>query len=202
MKLGLGALLLVLTCALTACGDDDPKRDLDLDKETTSAPSTQPTESESPKQATDDKPVDGKLLRGRNPAKADDEKAVADVWFAYWDELVHSYTTATLDRDRLAELATREGFDGPAGYVSKLQENKYRNVGGAIAGIQSIKMNGNKAEVLSCIRTSLIEFDSSDVAVEPLTPYIQTHEYLEKEGPDWRVTRQTVPAEGEVCEFR
>lgn len=199
------ALALTLALSLGACGDDgddDSSRKVNLDTTPSASPGDEPSkETSSVKEAEGDKPVDGQVQRGLNPAKSGEEKAVAEAWFAFWAEITRSYTTVEIDRDRLAELATGEAFSNPVAYVDQMKSAKTHNEGGSIAGITDINMDGDSAEVSSCIRSSLIEVNKKGVPVETLTPFITSKETLKKEGPAWRVVEHAVEPSG-ACKFR
>lgn len=200
------ALALTLALSLGACGDDgddDSSRKVNLDTTPSASPGDEPSkETSSVKEAEGDKPVDGQVQRGLNPAKSGEEKAVAEAWFSYWDEVVKSYQEPAIDRDRLAELAKDEGFTGPEEYVARMQQAKTHNVGGMIAGITSMKVTGDSAQVNSCMRSTLVEVNKKGVPVETPEVFLQTKETLEKEGPTWRVSEVSVLSTQSKCEFR
>lgn len=77
------------------------------------------------------------------------------------------------------------------------------NDGGTIASISSVKVTGEQAVVLSCIRSSLVEVDARGVALQVPDPYLRTRETLRREGNVWRVVDHEFPDEGGVkCTYR
>jgi len=194
------ALGLALALVTAGCSDDDRKTSVDLDRTPASASPT-PT-SEAPA-AIPENAADGEYVRGLNPAKTPEERAVAEVWFSFWGELHRMYDEAELDRTRFGELARGEAFDGPASYVERMQKAGTHNDGGTIAAIQKLKVDGDKAVVTSCIHSTLVEVDGKGRALEMPNPFLVTRETLEKEGPDWRVVKhESGEKKGSRCTYR
>lgn len=196
-------MLAVLAClAAFGCGGgEETAAPITIDGESSA------TASASPEARADDgpvprDPVDGKLLRGTSAAATPEEKAVADVWFAYWQELFRMYETTEVDRDELYSLASGTGASGPVDYVESMRKQKVHQSGGAIAAITDIKVTGRQAVVQSCFRNTALNVNDKDVPVEQLMPYFQMKEILRKEGPDWRVSRTITVAENKECTYR
>lgn len=195
------SLVLAAVTALvaTGCSDDDRKTSVDLDRKPASA---SPTPTAEPAGGIPDEPVDGKLIRGLNPAESPAERQVADTWFGFWAELQSMYTEVEVDRTTFGELARGQAFDGPTAYVEQMQKAGTRNEGGTIASITELKVDGTKAVVRSCIRTTLLEVNESGAPAEMPEPFLESRDTLEQEGPDWRVVKHEFGKRVATCDFR
>lgn len=112
------------------------------------------------------------------------------------------YRQVELDRTGLGELATGEGFDGPAAYVARMEEAGTHNEGGTIASINKLQVRGDRAVVSGCLRSSMLEMNEAKVPAELPEVFVRTREVLVREGPDWRVAEATVLGVGKACTYR
>lgn len=198
----LAALLSVGVLALTACGDDggsEPEQ-LSLDEPT-------PTATPEPTTPVDDgpipeDPVDGEVTRGLSAAKGAEQSAVEEVWLAYWTELIEMYATGEVDRDAVYALADDAAATGPLEYAAELQADGHRQTGGVIAATTSIKVAGDTATVIGCMRNTTIDVDADGQAVEQPSAFLTTKDTLRREGPDWRLTEQIITDKDAPCAYR
>lgn len=151
--------------------------------------------------AGDEPPAEGVQL-GRSPATSDEESAVVDVTLAYWQQVYAMYATADVDRDAFAAVARGPAYQGPLNYVAVLQRNDVRQKGGAIMGVEKLEVDGRTGEVVACFRNDAVNVDDRDRPAEPLMPFFVVRNIVQKQGPDWRVTRSITLSENARCEFR
>lgn len=200
-------LTLLLTATVAGCSGSDPEREVQNGGDTPAASaSPEPSgASETPTQPTEDAvpmtPLRGEFTRGLNPAKSEAEREVAKRWFAYHGEFHRVIKAGDLDEKVLGAMATGRAYDVPADYAKLLRARNHRNVGGTIASIERIKLTGDRAEVLGCLRTTMIEVDRKGMAVENPIAYVIRHDTLEKIGNRWVVV-DTYPGPNEACEYR
>lgn len=198
----LAALLIVGVLALTACGDDggsEPEQ-LTLDEPT-------PTATPEPSTPADDgpipeDPVDGEVTRGLSAAKGAEQRAVEEVWLAYWTELIEMYASGEVDRDAVYALADDAAATGPLEYAAELKADGHHQTGGVIAATSSIKISGDTATVIGCMRNTTIDVDADGEAVERPSAFLTTKDTLRREGPDWRVTEQLITDKDAPCAYR
>ena len=171
---------------LTACGGEESSRTLDLDGGSSEAVAPEATK-ESTKEAPDE-PRDGELTRGTNVASTPKEKAVAEAWFTYWEELVRVLGEPDPVGVRLRGLARGQALHGPLRYAKELAEGDLRLGGGAIATLSKVDIADGKAVVRGCIRTSMLEVDAANNPVEKLDhPWLATEHTLQSDGVEWFV---------------
>lgn len=194
---------------LTACADDRAERDDAAgDRTSSSAPtdsasgaSTPPEETESV-DAVPEAPGRSGLLRGLDPARTPDEKAVTDTWFRYWTQLTRMYTRVEVDRDAFARLARGDAFSGPVGYVERMRASGTSNRGGSIASVEKVAVTGDTAVVTGCQRSDLVEQDADGNAVEAPTLFVRTRESLQRQGDRWIVVEHDVLSTMTECDYR
>lgn len=203
-------LALAVTVVVAGCSGSAPDREVQIGGDTptasgsttssgapeASAPPAGPSAGRVPKA-----PVGGKFLRGLNPATSEAEREVAERWFAYHGEFHRVIEAGDLDEPVLRDLATGTAYDVPADYAKKLRAQEHRNVGGTIASIESIEVDGDMAKVLGCLRTTMIEVDQNGMAVESPIDYVIRHDTLEKTGNRWVVV-DTYPGPDGKCDYR
>lgn len=201
------ALALAVTAAMAGCSESDPERAVQIGGDTPAASaSPEPSQaSETPTQPAGDTvpktPVRGEFTRGLNPAKSVAEREVAERWFAYHGEFHRVIEAGDLDEKALGDLATGRAYDVPADYAKLLRAQQHRNVGGTIASIESIELDGDQAKVLGCLRTTMIEVDQNGMAVENPIDYVIRHDTLAKTGNRWVVV-DTYPGPDGKCDYR
>lgn len=201
---GLMGAALVAALALGGCSSepDASREPLIGGTETPTAPPTTSTTPTVTPDAIPEMPEAGRVIRGLNPATTEDERAVTEVWFSYREELNRMYREVTVDPERLAELATGRGFDRPAAYVARMKKAKTHNEGGNISSITSVTVNGNTAEVVGCLRSTMLEQDAQGVPVELPEVFVEFRDTLKREGPDWRVQEHRTVSSGTPCRYR
>jgi hypothetical protein len=206
----LATRLAVLTCVgallLSGCGDDDGTDAPEPPTlgETTAAASEEPSPSATP---TDDgpipaDPVDGEVIRGLSAATSDEQRAVEDVWFRYWTEVIGMYRDLEVDRDALYAVANEAAASGPVDYVEQMKSRGETQVGGVIAATSRIKVSGDEATVSSCFRNSTYNVASNGRPAETGSTFFTTDDRLVREGPDWRVVETTTTSRNQECDYR
>lgn len=164
---------------LTACGGQETSRTVELDRESsesTAPESTAPTEKGTPQLR------EGGVGRGANAASTPQEKEVAEAWFTYLEEYVKVLGAPDPGGFLLRDLAYGPALAGPLGYAGDMAEKDLRLGGGIIATVLEIEVDEEKAVIHGCIRTNMVEVDTSGKPVEKLTkPWLKTKHTLAKQ---------------------
>lgn len=171
----------------------------------TQTPTTPPTSSATPTPSGNpipEMPEAGRVIRGLNPATTEDERAVAEVWFSYREELNRMYREVSVDQERLSELAFGAGFDSPVAYVDRMKRANTHNEGGNISSITSVTVTGDSAVVLGCLRSTMVEVDANGRPVELPEVFVVFRDTLTREGPDWRLSKHRTVSTGTACTYR
>lgn len=188
-------LVAAVLTLLAACGDEDPAPPPELGGE--SSPSDPGTPSSS---AADDGPANGTVAWRDSAESGGEETAAADVWRAYWDELMRMYTTLEVDRDRLYELSTGNAASLPLDYTADMTDRDVHLEGGMEGWLNGVRVKGSTATIETCFRSTAVEVDQRGKPAEPLEPFLAIRGKLEKEGPDWRVIR-SLNLDQAVCDM-
>lgn len=190
----------VAAVLLTGCGGDEDGSTPKPDSAASAAPTTEPTEPAAPKIPA--KPVDGRFIRGLNPADTPDERAAAEVWFAYREEVSRMIRDVDVNRPLLEKLARGEGITAPVAYVDQMRAAGTHNVGGTIASIKSVAIRDGEIAVYGCLRSTMIEVDADGRPVEPLENFVGVLDTLVRQGSTWVVERRHNTSIGERCRYR
>jgi hypothetical protein len=188
-----GAVVLLAACVLSACGGssepDGPVPTIGGDP-ATSTPSETPTPSEAPTTGGDPADADdeGNDVYARDiVAETPDQQAVADAWVAYWTVRSASYGAAEVSPD-LGTVATGSAAAEVIDYVAMLASKKWRTEGDLIIDVSSVEVDGDSAQLASCMENGTVDRDASGEPVEPLVPYYDTTAMLVRSDDVWRVS--------------
>ena len=197
----LAAATLLLGLALAGCSDGPEKKTVDLEpRATTAAPSGGPTTA-APREIPQ-LPADDQFVRGLDPARSEEERAVTARWFEYREEVSRMLREVDVDRTLLGSLARGDGFDLPVRYVEQMQAAGTHNRGGTIASVHRVTVTGEKAVVEGCLRSTMIEVDQKQRPVEAMERFLRVRDTLEKNGPEWRVVGRENFDIGQDCRYR
>lgn len=172
----------VAALTLSACssGDAEP-RSVELDKPASAAPDA----GAEPEGAQE--PQEGELTRAGNAAQGKKQRAVAEAWFSYLEEVVRTMSVPDDSQLRLQQLAVGGGIDGPHQYAARLVERGVRLEGGMVATLQDVEVNGNRAVVEGCLHSSMREVDAQGEPLEELVPWFRATHSLVLAGGVWLV---------------
>lgn len=172
----------VAALTLSACssGDAEP-RSVDLDRPASAAPDaeTGPDGAQQPRE--------GELTRAGNAAKGTRQRAVADAWFAYLEEVVRTMSVPDDSVLGLRRVAVGGGIDGPQQYAAQLVERGVRLEGGMVATLQDVEVTGNRAVVEGCLHSSMVEVNADGAPLEELVPWFRATNSLVFDGEAWLV---------------
>lgn len=188
-----GAVVLLAACVLSACGGatepDGPAPTIGGDP-ASSTPSETPTPTEAPTAAGDPTEADstGNDVYARDiVAETPDQQAVADAWVAYWAVRSASYGAAEVSPD-LGTVATGSAATEVIDYVAMLASKKWRTEGDLIIDVSSVEVDGDSAQLVSCMENGTVDRDAAGEPVEPLVPYYDTTATLVRSDDAWRVS--------------
>lgn len=194
-----GAALLALFAA--GCGGPDEPRALPVPTPSSSlTPSRAPA---TPPAGIPGRPRDGEVLASTDPAATEVEKQVSAAWHAYWAARLDliSTPTSTDVRQRFTDAATGTALSGPIGYADELAKAQQHSVGGVIAAIEELTVNGTTAVVTSCLRTTVHAEMLDGRRVTRAMPYLRQQETLVKQGEHWLVDSSTT-RDQKTCTYR
>lgn len=136
----LGVVAAALLLTLSACGDSESSPKAAVDGET-SVPAREPFDSEGSQTHT-----------GRIKAVGPDERAVAEVWVAYWEARGTAYHEAKVDAEALGAVAEGDALQEVVSYVAKLKADGQHLVGDTRVGVSRVEIQGSTARVTSCLQ--------------------------------------------------
>ena len=155
--------------------------------QTPAPPQEDGSDAEAEGPPVDGEPREGELTRGANAAVTAEEKAAAETWFDYMEELVHVIGLPDPLVNDLTRLANGPALEGPRAYALKLLDQNRRNVGGMVATLQEIEVDGRTAQISGCLLSSMYEVDAAGRPQEELHPWFRASQTLRRHGETWIV---------------